>query len=144
MRSLVDDLDITVFWLTHDLDTLLTVVDRIIVLGEASASRRHDREILRSDTSGSSRISQYGRWLASRRACLVNPATMEAEAKYTYVGIALIVLVAAPDCGVVWLNRVGCRGDFKYTRSTSSGNRSTGCRSGRCRHARLKIGGVED
>ena len=33
MRSLVDDLDITVFLATHDLDTLLTVVDRIIVLG---------------------------------------------------------------------------------------------------------------
>ena len=34
VRSLVDDLDITVFLATHDLDTLLTVVDRIIVLGE--------------------------------------------------------------------------------------------------------------
>lgn len=32
VRSLVDDLDITVFLATHDLDTLLTVVDRIIVL----------------------------------------------------------------------------------------------------------------
>ncbi len=32
MRSLVDDLGITVFLVTHDLDTLLTVVDRIIVL----------------------------------------------------------------------------------------------------------------
>ena len=33
VRSLVDDLGITVFLATHDLDTLLTVVDRIIVLG---------------------------------------------------------------------------------------------------------------
>ena len=33
VRSLVDDLNITVFLVTHDLDTLLTVVDRIIVLG---------------------------------------------------------------------------------------------------------------
>jgi phospholipid/cholesterol/gamma-HCH transport system ATP-binding protein len=32
VRSLVDDLGITVFLVTHDLDTLLTVVDRIIVL----------------------------------------------------------------------------------------------------------------
>ena len=32
VRSLVDDLGITVFLATHDLDTLLTVVDRIIVL----------------------------------------------------------------------------------------------------------------
>jgi len=32
MRFLVDDLNITVFLVTHDLDTLLTVVDRLIVL----------------------------------------------------------------------------------------------------------------
>jgi phospholipid/cholesterol/gamma-HCH transport system ATP-binding protein len=32
VRSLVDDLGITVFMVTHDLDTLLTVVDRMIVL----------------------------------------------------------------------------------------------------------------
>lgn len=34
VRSLVDDLGITVFLVTHDLDTLLTVVDRIIVLAD--------------------------------------------------------------------------------------------------------------
>jgi phospholipid/cholesterol/gamma-HCH transport system ATP-binding protein len=34
LRSLVDDLGITVLLATHDLDTLLTVVDRLIVLGE--------------------------------------------------------------------------------------------------------------
>ena len=39
---------------------------------------------------------------------------MEAEAKYTYVGIALIVLVAALIAAVMWLNRAGGRGDFKY------------------------------
>ena len=32
LRSLVDDLTLTVFVVTHDLDTLLTVTDRIIVL----------------------------------------------------------------------------------------------------------------
>jgi phospholipid/cholesterol/gamma-HCH transport system ATP-binding protein len=32
VRSLVDNLGITVFLVTHDLDTLLTVVDRLIVL----------------------------------------------------------------------------------------------------------------
>ena len=32
VRSLVDDLGITVFAVTHDLDTLLTAVDRVIVL----------------------------------------------------------------------------------------------------------------
>lgn len=34
VRSLVDDLGITVFLATHDLDTLLTVVDRVIVLAQ--------------------------------------------------------------------------------------------------------------
>ncbi len=34
VRSLVDDLGITVFLVTHDLDTLLTVVDRVIVLAD--------------------------------------------------------------------------------------------------------------
>jgi phospholipid/cholesterol/gamma-HCH transport system ATP-binding protein len=32
VRSLVDDLGLTVFLVTHDLDTLLAVVDRLIVL----------------------------------------------------------------------------------------------------------------
>jgi phospholipid/cholesterol/gamma-HCH transport system ATP-binding protein len=36
VRSLVDDLGITVFLATHDLDTLLTVVDRIIVLARGA------------------------------------------------------------------------------------------------------------
>jgi len=39
---------------------------------------------------------------------------MEAEAKYTYVGIALIVLVAALVAATIWLNRSGARGDFRY------------------------------
>jgi phospholipid/cholesterol/gamma-HCH transport system ATP-binding protein len=34
LRSLVDDLGITVLLVTHDLDTLLTVVDRMIVLAD--------------------------------------------------------------------------------------------------------------
>ena len=34
VRGLADDLGITVFLVTHDLDTLLTVVDRLIVLAE--------------------------------------------------------------------------------------------------------------
>ena len=34
VRSLVDDLGLTVFLVTHDLDTLLGVVDRLIVLAQ--------------------------------------------------------------------------------------------------------------
>jgi phospholipid/cholesterol/gamma-HCH transport system ATP-binding protein len=36
VRSLVDDMGITVLLVTHDLDTLLTVVDRLIVLAEGA------------------------------------------------------------------------------------------------------------
>ena len=39
---------------------------------------------------------------------------MEAESKYTYVGLALVVLVAALVTGVIWLNRTGARGDFNF------------------------------
>jgi phospholipid/cholesterol/gamma-HCH transport system ATP-binding protein len=50
MRFLVDDLGITVFLVTHDLDTLLTVVDRVIVLsdGRVAADGPVD-EIVRLD-----------------------------------------------------------------------------------------------
>lgn len=50
VRSLVDDLGITVFLVTHDLDTLLTVVDRIIVLGRGAVlADGNVREILAVD-----------------------------------------------------------------------------------------------
>ena len=39
---------------------------------------------------------------------------MEAESKYTYVGLALVILVAALVTGVIWLNRTGARADFNY------------------------------
>ena len=41
---------------------------------------------------------------------------MEAQAKYTYVGIAVIALAAALIAGLVWLNHSGGRADFnRYT-----------------------------
>lgn len=39
---------------------------------------------------------------------------MEAHAKYTYVGLALIALVIALVTAVIWLNRTGSRADFNY------------------------------
>ena len=39
---------------------------------------------------------------------------MEAESRYTYVGLALVLLVAALVTGVIWLNRTGSRSDFNY------------------------------
>jgi phospholipid/cholesterol/gamma-HCH transport system substrate-binding protein len=39
---------------------------------------------------------------------------MEAESKYVYVGLALVLLVAALVTGVIWLNRTGARADFNY------------------------------
>ncbi len=50
VRSLVDNLGITVFLVTHDLDTLLTVVDRVIVLaGGKVLADGPPREIARLD-----------------------------------------------------------------------------------------------
>jgi phospholipid/cholesterol/gamma-HCH transport system ATP-binding protein len=50
VRSLVDDLGITVFLVTHDLDTLLTVVDRIIVLARGTVLADGTvREVLAAD-----------------------------------------------------------------------------------------------
>lgn len=50
VRSLVDNLGITVFLVTHDLDTLLTVVDRVIVLaGGRVIADGAPREIARLD-----------------------------------------------------------------------------------------------
>jgi phospholipid/cholesterol/gamma-HCH transport system substrate-binding protein len=39
---------------------------------------------------------------------------MEAESKYMYVGLALVLLVAALIATVIWLNRAGSRADFNY------------------------------
>jgi phospholipid/cholesterol/gamma-HCH transport system ATP-binding protein len=50
VRSLVDDLGITVFLVTHDLDSLLTVVDRVIVLaGGKVLADGAPREVARLD-----------------------------------------------------------------------------------------------
>jgi ABC-type transporter Mla subunit MlaD len=39
---------------------------------------------------------------------------MEAEAKYTYVGLAVIALIAALVAGVVWLKHTGSRSDYNF------------------------------
>lgn len=39
---------------------------------------------------------------------------MESEAKYTYVGLAVISLAIALVAGIVWLNHSGARSDFNY------------------------------
>ena len=50
VRSLVDDLGITVFLVTHDLDTLLTVVDRIVVLARGKVlADGNAREVMNVD-----------------------------------------------------------------------------------------------
>jgi phospholipid/cholesterol/gamma-HCH transport system ATP-binding protein len=50
VRALVDDLGITVFLVTHDLDTLLTVVDRIVVLAKGKVlADGSAREVMQVD-----------------------------------------------------------------------------------------------
>lgn len=70
---------------------------------------------------------------------------MEAEAKYTYVGIALIALIAALITAVVWLNRTGSRGDFKYYTIYFERQQLDGLQMGADVDMRgIKIGRVED
>jgi phospholipid/cholesterol/gamma-HCH transport system ATP-binding protein len=50
LRSLVDELGMTVLMVTHDLDTLLSVVDRVIVLGAGKLIMQGSiKEIVNSD-----------------------------------------------------------------------------------------------
>lgn len=52
VRFLVDDLGVTVFLVTHDLDTLLTVVDRLIVLGKGKVLADGPvKEVMRTNDS---------------------------------------------------------------------------------------------
>lgn len=70
---------------------------------------------------------------------------MEAEAKYTYVGIALIALIAALITSVVWLNRTGSRGDFKFYTIYFERQQLDGLQMGADVDMRgIKIGRVED
>ncbi len=39
---------------------------------------------------------------------------MEADAKYTYVGIAVLALVSSLIAGIIWLKHTGGRNDFNY------------------------------
>jgi len=39
---------------------------------------------------------------------------MEAEARYTFVGVAILVLLAAVAAGLIWLQDAGARRDFSY------------------------------
>ncbi len=70
---------------------------------------------------------------------------MEAEAKYTYVGIALIALVAALVGAVIWLSQAGGRGDFKYYTIYFERQQLDGLQMGADIDMRgIKIGRVED
>jgi phospholipid/cholesterol/gamma-HCH transport system substrate-binding protein len=70
---------------------------------------------------------------------------MEAEAKYTYVGVALIALVAALVGAVIWLSQAGGRGDFKYYTIYFERQQLDGLQMGADVDMRgIKIGRVED
>lgn len=70
---------------------------------------------------------------------------MEADAKYTYVGLAVIVLLAALVGGIVWLNHSGGRQDFNYYTIYFTRQRLDGLQIGADVLMRgIKIGRVED
>ncbi len=70
---------------------------------------------------------------------------MEADAKYTYVGLAVIALLAALVGGIVWLNHSGGRQDFNYYTIYFVKQRLDGLQIGADVLMRgIKIGRVED
>lgn len=70
---------------------------------------------------------------------------MEADAKYTYVGLAVIALIAALVGGIVWLNYSGGRQNFNYYTIYFARQRLDGLQIGADVLMRgIKIGRVED
>lgn len=70
---------------------------------------------------------------------------MEAEAKYTYVGVAVIALLVALAGALVWLKGTGVRGDFNYYAIYFQEQALDGLQVGGEVNLRgIKIGRVED
>ena len=98
VRALSDSLGLTVFMVTHDLDTLLSIIDRTIALskgkviadGPVAEVRRGDHPWIREYFSA--------RAPHERRRPLMEP-----EAKYTLVGGSVLVLLAMLVGAVAWL-----------------------------------------
>jgi phospholipid/cholesterol/gamma-HCH transport system substrate-binding protein len=70
---------------------------------------------------------------------------MEAEAKYTYVGFAVIALLAALVTGIVWLKHTGSRSDFNFYTIYFERQNLDGLQIGADVSMRgIKVGRVED
>jgi ABC-type transporter Mla subunit MlaD len=70
---------------------------------------------------------------------------MEAEAKYTYVGLAVIALLAALVSGIVWLKHSGSRSDFNFYTIYFERQNLDGLQIGADVSMRgIKVGRVED
>ena len=70
---------------------------------------------------------------------------MEAEARYTYVGAAVLVLIAALVAGVVWLKDVGGRGSYYRYAIYFENQALDGLQIGADVNVRgIKVGRVED
>ena len=95
LRVLADSLGLTVFIVTHDVDLLASVADRAIALVGGQGDRRRPGE----------RREERRRSLAAR--ILRGPRLMEPEAKYTLVGVAVLILLALVAAAVVWLRSSG-------------------------------------
>ena len=123
VRVLADSLGLTVFIVTHDLDTLLSIIDRAIVLAGGQRDRRRTGRRARQER----RPLDPGILLGPRAA---RRSLMEPEAKYTLVGTAVLILLALLVAALLWLRGTGQdRRRPAATRSTSSASRS---RAWRC------------
>jgi phospholipid/cholesterol/gamma-HCH transport system substrate-binding protein len=70
---------------------------------------------------------------------------MEADAKYTYVGLAVIALLAALVAGIIWLKHSGARGDYNFYTIYFERQQLDGLQIGADVSMRgIKVGRVED
>ena len=99
VRTLCDSLGLTVFMVTHDLDTLLSIIDRVDRALERQGHRR--RPGRRGDAQRAS--LDPGVLLGARAAAEGDPDGT--RSKYTLVGASALVLLALLAAAIVWLRR---------------------------------------
>ncbi len=105
IRLLADSLGLTVFLVTHDLDTLFSIIDRVIVLSDGRVLGSGTlAELKQSTIRGCAITSPHGRRMEKPR--------METEGRYTLVGTLVLAVIALMTLAIVWL--VGAADQIAY------------------------------
>ena len=129
IRGLSHSLGLTVFLVTHDLDTLYAICDRIAVLAESGAGHRHDgRHAEGGSPLGAGIFPRAARPCGHRSARAKNGAEMETRANYVLIGA--FTLAGLPDRGFfLWFAQLELDRQFAYYDVVFTPSR--GCRTPR-------------